>query len=86
MIAELIPAWTADAIHFRMLKEILCGNHDPKVKADQVCACLVFRKVAEAKPSDTAFLCDAFMRFHNVTALTLQAPDVSMINGSLSNS
>ena len=26
MIAELIPVWTADAIHFRMLKEILCGN------------------------------------------------------------
>ena len=34
MIAELIPACTADAIHLRMLKEILCGNQDPKVKAD----------------------------------------------------
>jgi hypothetical protein len=33
MIAELIPAWTADAIHFRMLKEILCGNQLPKIKA-----------------------------------------------------
>ena len=38
MIAELIPAWTADAIHLRMMKEILCGYHEPKVKADQVCA------------------------------------------------
>ena len=36
MIAELIPAWTADAIHFRTEKEILCGYHDPKVKGDQV--------------------------------------------------
>ena len=51
MIAELIPAWTADAIHLRMLKEILCGYHEPKAKADQVRACLVFRKVAVAKPS-----------------------------------
>ena len=30
MIAELIPAWTAEAIHLRMLKEILCGYHDQK--------------------------------------------------------
>ena len=36
MIAELTPAWTADAIHFRTEKEFLCGCHDPKVKADQV--------------------------------------------------
>jgi hypothetical protein len=48
MIAELIPAWTADAIHFRMVKGTLCGNQLPKVKADQVWACLVFRKVAVA--------------------------------------
>ena len=86
MIAELIPACTAEAIHFRTEKEILCVYHDPRVKADQVWACLVFRKVAVAKPSATAALCDDLMRFHNVTALTLQAPDVSMINGSLSNS
>ena len=86
MIAEFIPAWTAGAIHFRMLKEILCAYHDPKVKADQVRACLVFRKVAEAKPSVTAALCEDFIRFHSATALTLQASDVSMINGSLSNS
>ena len=86
MIAELIPAWTADAIHFRMVKEILCGNQLPKVKADQVWACLVFRKVAVAKPSATAALCEEFMRFHSATAFTLQAPEVSMINVSLSNS
>ena len=86
MIAELIPAWTAVAIHFRIVKEILCGNQLPKVKADQVWACLVFRKVAVVKPSATAALCEDFMRFHNAAALTLQAPDVSMINGSLSNS
>ena len=36
MIAELIQACTADAIHLRMLKEILCENQDPKVKADHV--------------------------------------------------
>ena len=48
-----------------MLKEILCGYHDPKVKADQVWVCLVFRKVAVAKPSATAALCDDLMRFHN---------------------
>ena len=76
MIAELIPAWTADAIHFRTEKEILCGYHDPKVKADHVCACLVFRKVAVAKPSATAALCDDLMRFHSATPLTLQASDV----------
>ena len=28
MIAELIPAWTAFAIRFHTLKEILCGYHD----------------------------------------------------------
>ena len=33
MIAELIPAWTADAIHFLAEKEIVCGYHDPKVKS-----------------------------------------------------
>ena len=54
MVAELIPAWTADAIHFRTAKEILCGYHDPKVKADQVWAYLVFRKVAVAKPPAAA--------------------------------
>ena len=86
MIAELIPAWTADAIHFRMLKEILCGNQLPRVKADQVWACLVFRKVAAAKLSATAALCEALIRFHSGTTLTLQAPEVSMMNGSLSNS
>ena len=36
MIAELIPARTADAIHFRTEKETRSGFHDPKVKADQV--------------------------------------------------
>lgn len=30
MIAEFIPAWTADAIHFRTEKEILCEHHDQK--------------------------------------------------------
>ena len=58
MIAELIQAWTAEAIRLRMLKETLCGNQEPKVKADHVWACLVFRKVAVAKPSATAALCD----------------------------
>ena len=79
MIAGLIPAWTAEAIHFRTEKEILCGYHDPRVKADKVWACLVLRKVAVAKPSATAALCDDLMRFHSATSLTLQAPDVSMI-------
>jgi len=50
MIAKLIPARTADAINFRTEKDILCGYHEPKVKADQVWACLVFMKVAVAKP------------------------------------
>ena len=86
MIAELIPECTADAIHLRMLKEIRCGNQDPKVKAVHVRTCLVFRKVAEAKPSAIAALCEDLIRFHNATALTLQAQEVSMTNGSLSNS
>ena len=36
VIVEFIPAWMAVAIHFRTEKEILCGYHDPKVKADHV--------------------------------------------------
>ena len=39
-----------------MLKETLCGYHDPKVKADHAWACLVFRKVEDAKPSATSAL------------------------------
>ena len=74
MIAELIPALTAEAIHLRMLKEILCGYHDPRVKADQVWACLVFRKVAVAKPSATAALCDDLMCFHSDTANCFDTP------------
>ena len=81
MIAESVPAWTADVINFRTEKEIFCGNHDPKVKADQVWGCLVFRKVAMAKPSATSALCEDFIRFHNATALTFQAPEVSITNG-----
>ena len=49
-------------------------------------ALIVLRKVAVAKPSATAALCDDLMRFQSATALTLQAPEVSMTNGSLSNS
>ena len=41
----------------------------------------MYRKVAVAKPSATAALCDVddLMRFQSATALTPQAPKVSMM-------
>ena len=39
----------------------------------------MYKKVAVAKPSATAALSEALIRFHSATALTLQAPEVSMM-------